>query len=77
MTEQNDNPTQNGAVTVYLTANQLRARYGGVSHMWLWRRIHDHSTGFPQPKYFGRLRFWDSREIEAWERTAAAASKAA
>jgi predicted DNA-binding transcriptional regulator AlpA len=66
-----------GAAKVYLTAIQLRTRYGGVSDMWLWRRVNDRSTGFPQPKYFGRRRFWELSDIETWERQAAAASKAA
>ena len=49
----------------YLTAAQLTARYGGVSHMWLIRRMT--KDGFPKPSYFGRLRFWRRTEIESWE----------
>jgi hypothetical protein len=28
----------------WLTAPQLRARFGGVSDMWLWRRLASRST---------------------------------
>ena len=56
----------------FLTAAQLMARYGGVSHMWLVRRMA--KDGFPKPVYFGRLRFWRRAEIEQWERSKAVAS---
>ena len=51
----------------YLSSNQLRARYGGRSHMWVERRL-KYDKGFPRPVYFGRLRFWKLSDIEAWER---------
>jgi hypothetical protein len=54
----------------YLTAAQLRARYGGVSHMWIERRLKDEPR-FPHPQKFGRLRFWELAQIEAYERAAA------
>jgi predicted DNA-binding transcriptional regulator AlpA len=56
----------------YLTAAQLRERYGGRSHMWIERRLLSDST-FPRPAYFGRFRFWALDEIEMWERAAIAA----
>lgn len=56
----------------YLTAAQMMARYGGVSHMWLLRRTA--KDDFPKPVYFGRLRFWRRTEIEQWERSKAVAS---
>jgi hypothetical protein len=28
---------------IFLTAAHVRARYGGVSDMWLWRRVAEHS----------------------------------
>jgi hypothetical protein len=37
---------------VYLTAAQLRERYGGVSHMWIERRLKS-DPAFPRPKKFG------------------------
>ena len=53
----------------YLTATQLRARYGGVSHMWVVRRLRYDPT-FPRPVKFGGslIRLWALGEIEAWER---------
>jgi predicted DNA-binding transcriptional regulator AlpA len=55
----------------YLTAGQLRERYGGRSHMWIERRLQDDPT-FPKPTKFGRLRFWDEAALEKWERSHAA-----
>ena len=55
----------------YLTAAQVRERYGGVSHMWLERRLLG-DPDFPRFIKFGRLRFWDESSLEAWERRQAA-----
>lgn len=49
-----------------ISATQVRERFGGVSDMWLHRRLHDQS-GFPKPVYIGRLRFWRLNELRAWE----------
>jgi hypothetical protein len=51
---------------VYLGAAQLRARYGGVSHMWIERKLQG-DPAFPRPKYFGRMRFWAIAELETYE----------
>jgi predicted DNA-binding transcriptional regulator AlpA len=51
----------------YLTAGQVRVRFGGVSDMWLWRYIRDH--GFPKPVRFGgptSARHWLISDIEQW-----------
>jgi predicted DNA-binding transcriptional regulator AlpA len=64
----NPNPRQ------YLTAVQLRERYGGRSGMWV-DRIMQRDAKFPRPIYIGRLRFWALHEIEAYERAAAAAGR--
>ena len=61
----------------YLTSNQLRARYGGRSHMWIERRLKDDEAPLPRPIYIGRLRYWKLPEIEAWERQQAARSREA
>jgi predicted DNA-binding transcriptional regulator AlpA len=58
----------------WLTAAQVRARYGGVSHMWLVRRLAD-DPNFPRAVKLGRLRFFDEAELEAWEREHAANSE--
>lgn len=55
----------------FLSAAQIRHRYGGRSHMWIERRLADDS-GFPRPTKFGRLRFWKLADIEGWERAQAA-----
>jgi hypothetical protein len=36
--------------------------------MALWRWLRDPAMGFPQPVYFGRLRFWRLNVLERWER---------
>jgi len=55
----------------YIAIRQLRDRYGGVSHMWIKRRMAA-DPGFPRPFYFGTRRFWSLAELEAWERATAA-----
>lgn len=52
---------------VYITTQQLRDRYGGMSHMWLERKVRD-DPDFPRPTYIGRLRFFKIDEVEAYER---------
>jgi predicted DNA-binding transcriptional regulator AlpA len=49
-----------------IPASQVRERFGGVSDMWIHRRLNDQS-GFPRPLYIGRLRFWRLSELMAWE----------
>ena len=61
---------------IYISAPQVCDRYGGVSHMWLERKLKN-DPDFPHPKYFGRLRFWKIDELEAYERSAAAARQIA
>jgi hypothetical protein len=67
-------PVPTGAI--YISAAQLRARYGGVSHMWIERKLQG-DPAFPRPKYFGRLRFWAITELEAYERDAVVATRRA
>jgi predicted DNA-binding transcriptional regulator AlpA len=61
---------------IYISAPQVCDRYGGVSHMWLERMLKRDPT-FPRPSKFGRLRFFKIDELIAWERAAAAKSRAA
>jgi predicted DNA-binding transcriptional regulator AlpA len=42
----------------YLTARQVKARYGGISDMSLWRWLRDENLGFPQPLIINGRRFW-------------------
>jgi predicted DNA-binding transcriptional regulator AlpA len=67
----NTQPQTPPSGAVYLTAAQLRTRYGGVSHMWI-ERIMGRDPTFPHPTTFGSMfRFWRLDEIEAWERVSA------
>lgn len=57
---------------LYSNAAQVRARYGDVSDMWIFRRTRD--DGFPAPIYFGgKNRFWDDAALDAWDARAIAA----
>ena len=49
-----------------IPTQQVKERFGGVSDMWLHRRLRDGSC-FPRPVYIGRLRFWRLSELVAWE----------
>ena len=60
-----------GQQSLYVNARQVRNRYGGVSHMWIERRIADDPT-FPKPVYLGARRYWHIEALEAWERAVAA-----
>jgi predicted DNA-binding transcriptional regulator AlpA len=55
----------------FLTAAQLRERYGNVSHMWIERRL-QRDPNFPRPIKLGgsSIRLWDVEAIEAYERAA-------
>jgi predicted DNA-binding transcriptional regulator AlpA len=53
----------------FLKMGQLRERWGGVSHMFIERRMHEDPT-FPKPIRLGKslVRFWAVDEIESYER---------
>jgi predicted DNA-binding transcriptional regulator AlpA len=51
----------------FLTAVQVRQRYGNASDMWLWRRLRDDSN-FPRPIEIRKRRYWKLSELIAWER---------
>ncbi len=52
----------------YLTAPEVRARFGGISAMSLWRWLHDEQLGFPRPLVINRRRFFRLDEIEEFEK---------
>lgn len=56
------------AQQIFLTSTQVQVRYGSISDMALWRWLRDPRMDFPQPIYFGRLRFWRLNDLEKWER---------
>jgi predicted DNA-binding transcriptional regulator AlpA len=48
-----------------IQAQAVRDLCGGVSDMWLWRRLNDDPT-FPKPSYISKRRFWRETDIVAW-----------
>jgi predicted DNA-binding transcriptional regulator AlpA len=56
----------------YLRAAAVRKRYGNISDMTLWRWLNTPQSEFPQPRYFGRRRFWEEAELDAYDRQCAA-----
>jgi predicted DNA-binding transcriptional regulator AlpA len=59
----------NDHLITYLTAAQVRARFGGISDMALWRWLHKEELGFPQPLRIQGRRFWKAADLTAWERS--------
>ncbi len=55
----------------FLPARRVWERYA-VCSMTLNRWVQSETLNFPQPTYFGRLRFWRLADLEAWERQQAA-----
>ena len=55
----------------YLTATQVRDRYGQRSEMWLWTVLRDDPL-FPRPIFVGRFRFWSIASLTEYEREVAA-----
>jgi hypothetical protein len=52
----------------YLTSNQVRARYGNRSAMWLYRK-NRHDPVFPKPFYFGRMQMFLVADLDAYDAT--------
>jgi predicted DNA-binding transcriptional regulator AlpA len=53
--------------TTYLSAAQVRSRYGGISDMTLWRWLQDETLAFPQPEWIRNRRFWREDRLTAWD----------
>jgi len=49
-----------------IKSSDVRHLFGGVSDMWLWRRLHDDET-FPKPIYISKRRFWRESDVLAWQ----------
>lgn len=49
-----------------IPASAVRKICGGVSDMWLWRRLNEEGSSFPKPIYIARRRFWKEAELVAW-----------
>lgn len=61
------------AGTAHIAAVPLADRFG-VSLMTVNRWLVDPRVNLPQPYFVGQRRYWNLAEIEAWEKTRAAAS---
>jgi|SRR5271166_2803336 len=64
-------PDDSDAHDVFLNSRQVRQRYGEASPMWLWRRLNDPNSGFPEPILIGQRRYWRVSALVAWERARA------
>ncbi|WP_127143186.1 helix-turn-helix transcriptional regulator [Pelagibacterium montanilacus] len=51
----------------YLTATEVRARFGGISDMTLWRWLEDDSLNFPRPMKVRNRRLFKEQDIIDWE----------
>jgi hypothetical protein len=49
-----------------LPAKEVRAMFGDICSMTLWRWLNDEGLGFPKPTIMRNRRYWDSDEIEAF-----------
>lgn len=65
--ERDDGPPQSHADDPYLTAKQVRLRYGGISDMSLWRWLADPDLEFPQPERIRKRRYWRASRLDAWD----------
>jgi predicted DNA-binding transcriptional regulator AlpA len=52
---------------VYVTAAQVKRRYGGVSDMTLHRWLKSEKLGFPKPIKINNRRLWDSKHLENFD----------
>jgi predicted DNA-binding transcriptional regulator AlpA len=67
-TDTSDSDRRQASVT-YRNANHVKARYGDVSDMTLWRWLHDEELRFPQPVRINGRRLWSEDALAAWERS--------
>jgi predicted DNA-binding transcriptional regulator AlpA len=49
-----------------MTSRQVRDDLGGVSQMWLHRRLTTDPT-FPKPTYIAKRRYWTRGQLRAWK----------
>ena len=62
---------------VYLTAPQVRARYGGISDMTLWRWLADPKLSFPRPVIINQRRYFPTKRLDDFDQRQAAISTTA
>lgn len=51
----------------YLRAKAVRARYGGLGEMTLWRWLEDPESKFPKPFKINGVRFWDEVDLDLYD----------
>jgi hypothetical protein len=51
----------------WMSSVQLRARYGGKSHMWIIRNLKN-NPDFPKPSYDGRMQIFSVAEFDAYDK---------
>lgn len=61
----------------WVPARRVRARYGEISDMTLWRWLNDPDMGFPKPRYINRRRYWLEDELDEFDRARASEPEAA
>jgi predicted DNA-binding transcriptional regulator AlpA len=61
----------------FRTANQVRARYGGISDMTLWRWLNDPALNFPKPVVINNRRYFSDEQLDQFDRAQAAKSQEA
>jgi hypothetical protein len=54
------------ASEVFLTAPQVRKRFGGRSDMWLWRMLREEPS-FPRPLMIRGHRYWRISDLVDFE----------
>jgi predicted DNA-binding transcriptional regulator AlpA len=52
-----------------LTAAQVKARFGNISDMSLWRWSRNPALGFPVPVIINGRKFYREDEIQAWKKS--------
>ena len=52
----------------FLTAAEVRKRYGNISEMTLWRWLNNTALNFPKPIVINRRRFFARARLKCWER---------
>lgn len=52
-----------------LNSSRVRARLGDISDMTLSRWMRNPSLGFPEPVIINGRRYWQERDLIAWEQS--------
>jgi predicted DNA-binding transcriptional regulator AlpA len=61
------NASEHSEADVFLSARDVKRRYGNVSDMWLYRREHEENSDFPKPLRICGRRYWRASDLLSWE----------